>query len=189
MPLENLTRERIIEALNLLGKLAAEKNVKLELSLFGGSAMMLAYGSRDRTKDVDAIIRPSQVASELVKQVAERLNLHEAWLNDDVKRFVSDAGTFAPLQIHELESAAKQHLKITRASASYLLAMKALACRSALPGYAGDIEDLRFLIRKMEIRTLDQLDEHIGRFYPGDAMTSQARAIIETLLPRLENER
>src|SRR5262245_42626810 len=143
MPLEKLTRERIVQALNLLGQMAAEANVDLEMCIYGGSAMMLAYESRESTKDVDAIVKPSDVALRLAKDVANQLGLHESWLNDDVKRFVSDLGTFAPLQIAELESAAKQHLKIGRPSASYLLAMKCLACRSALPGYSGDLEDIR----------------------------------------------
>jgi hypothetical protein len=183
MPLENLTRERIIQALNLLGKKAEAEKVELELCIYGGSAMMLAYGSREKTKDVDAIVRPSEKARCLAQEVAQELSLHESWLNDDVKQFVSDSGTFAPLEIEGLEGAARRHLKITRASASYLLAMKCLSCRSALPGYPGDIEDIRFLIQKMGIRTLGQIDEHIARFYPYDAMTTQARATIEGLLP------
>ena len=96
----------------------------MELCNYGGSAMMLAYSSRETTKDVDAIVRPSEVALRLVQDVAQQLGLHESWLNDDVKQFVSDAGTFAPLRIEELEGAARRHLKITRPSASYLLAMK-----------------------------------------------------------------
>jgi hypothetical protein len=187
MPLENLTRARIIAALNLLGLRAKQEGVELELCIYGGSAMMLAYSSRETTKDVDAIVRPSEVALRLAKDVAQQLGLHESWLNDDVKQFVSDAGTFAPLQIEEFEDAASRHLKITRPSASYLLAMKCLACRSGLPGYPGDIEDIRFLIRKMEIRTLAQVEEFLGRFYPYDALTPQARALIAGLLPRPES--
>ncbi len=75
-------------------------------------------------------------------------------------------------------------LKITRPSASYLLAMKCLACRTGLPGYPGDIEDIRFLIKKMDIRDLEQIEEHIARFYPFEALTTAARGIIEKLLSR-----
>src|SRR5882762_6350290 len=157
IPLKQLTRK------------ATETNVELKICIYEDSAMMLAYDSRESTKDVDAIVKPSDIALRLAKEVANQLGLHESWLNDDVKRFISDLGTFAPLQIAELESAAK-HLKITRASASYLLAMKCLACRSPLPGYSGDVEDIRFLISKMGVRTLEQIDEHIARFYPQEAL-------------------
>ena len=137
MPLERLTRARIVQALNLLGELAEQEGVTLELCIYGGSAMMLAYGAREGTKDVDAIVRPSEVGARLARQIAGQLGLDESWLNDDVRKFVSDGGTFAPLEIQELESSAKQHLRITRASASYLLAMKCLACRPDLPGWQG----------------------------------------------------
>ncbi|MCI0538714.1 MAG: DUF6036 family nucleotidyltransferase [Verrucomicrobiales bacterium] len=188
MPLENLTRSRIVEALNRLGQKAEREAVQLEVCIYGGSAMLLAYGARETTKDVDAIIRPSNVAARLVAEVARELSLHDSWLNDTVRRFVSDAGTFAPLEIQELETAARQHLKITRPSASYLLAMKCLACRAGLPGYPGDIEDIRFLIGKMNLRTLNQVEDHVARFYPHDSLTASARAIIEGLLPKPEVE-
>lgn len=186
MPLEKLTRARIIQALNLLGELAEQENVTLELCLFGGSAMMLAYSARETTKDVDVIARPSEVALRLARDVAQRLKLVESWMNNDVRRFVSDQGTFAPLEIQELEAAAQRRLKISRASAGYLLAMKCLAGRSPLPGFPGDIADIKFLIRKMGIRTLDQVQEQIDRFYPNDALTPKLKETIAGLLAESE---
>jgi hypothetical protein len=121
VPVEKLTRARVIEALNLLGKLAAEENLTLELCIYGGSAMMLAYGARDATKDIDVVAKPSEAAHRLAQAVAERLNLQSAWLNDDVRRYTSIDGTFAPLRIQELERTANERLKITRPSASTCL--------------------------------------------------------------------
>lgn len=184
MPLEKLTRERIVAALNLLGELAEREGTEIELCVYGGSAMMLAYRSRKATKDVDAILKPSESARRLAAEVARIQCLHQSWLNDDVRRFLSDAGTFAPLSIEELEAAAKRHLKITRPSASYLLAMKCLSCRAELPGHPGDIEDIRFLLKKMNIRGMSEVDAHVDRFYPHDALTPEARLIIQTLLPK-----
>src|SRR5689334_506321 len=103
MPLEKLTRARVIEALNLLGELAEQEQVMLELCIYGGSAMMLAYGAREVTKDVDVVAKPADVAERLSRRVAEQLGLTEAWLNSDVRRFVSNQGTFAPLEIQDLE--------------------------------------------------------------------------------------
>ena len=37
------------------------------------------------------------------------------------------------------------------------MAMKALACRRALPGYKGDEEDLRFLISKLGIKKFEEI--------------------------------
>ena len=182
MPLEKLTRDRIIEALNLLGKLAEEEQVHLELCIYGGSAMMLAYGARESTKDVDVIAHPADVAERLARCVAEQLDLHESWLNSDVRRFSSVQGTFAPLQVQGLEAAARRRLKITRASASYLLAMKCLAGRIPLPGYAGDIDDIRFLVKKMGIHSVEEVEEHLNRFYPNEGLAPRVREAIEGVL-------
>jgi hypothetical protein len=181
--LEKLTRTRIVEALNALGRLAKAEGVQLELSLDGGSALLLAFDSRTSTKDVDAIIKPSEIGHRLAGLVAAELHLDESWLNNSVKQFLSDFGTFAPLEIEELEQAAKEHLKITRASAAYLLAMKCLACRPAMPGYPGDVEDIRFLIRKMGLVSIQQIEEQVTRFYPFDALSPAGRNLIESLLP------
>jgi hypothetical protein len=188
MPLEKLTRARIVHALNLLGELAEKEGVTLELCIYGGSAMMLAYGARDGTKDVDATVQPGEVGARLAQQIAEQLGLDESWLNDDIRKFLSDRGTFAPLEIQELESSAKQHLKITRASAGYLLAMKCLACRPDLPGWQRDVGDIRFLVRKMGITTLAEVEQHVNRFYPYEGLHDRARAVIEEILGEQQRE-
>jgi hypothetical protein len=186
MPLEKLTRARVVEALNLLGELAEQEEVTLELCIYGGSAIMLAYGARETTKDIDVIAKPSEVAQRLAQRVAERLGLHESWLNSDVRRFVSLDGTFAPLEIQELESAGRRRLKITRPSASYLLAMKCLAGRSGLPGYSGDIDDIKYLLGKMGIRSVEDVERNLERFYPTETLTPKLREIIQDLLKESE---
>jgi hypothetical protein len=189
MPLEKLTRDRIIAALNLLGKFAQEEQVTLELCVYGGSAMMLAYGSRDVTKDVDAIVKPAEVAVRLARKVADQLGLDESWLNNDVRMYVSEFESLAPIKVEELEEAAQGSLKITRPSAAYLLAMKCLACRPPFPGYPGDLEDIRFLIRKMNISSIEEIEQHLDRFYPHEAFTPKVRETLEGLVAAVNSER
>ena len=188
MPLEKLTRARIVQALNLLGELAEQEGVTLELCIYGGSALILAYGAREGTKDVDVMAKPWNEVERLAKRVAEELNLDEQWLGNGVRLFVSDQGTFAPLEIQELETVARKRLKITRPSASYLLAMKCFAGRPSLPGYQGDIEDIKFLIRKMGIRSVEEVERHFDRFYPFDALTPQIRETIEGILRETKSQ-
>ena len=73
-------------------------------------------------------------------------------------------------------------IQITVPTAGYLLAMKALACRRALPGYKGDEEDLRFLIRKLEISSFHQIQEWIDKYYPDDVPGKQDQAFLEQLI-------
>ena len=72
MPYEPLTRARIVQALQRLGELASSEGATLEVSLYGGAVFTLVYGSRDATKDVDALVRPGSVASELMSACYRR---------------------------------------------------------------------------------------------------------------------
>jgi len=184
MPMERLTRGRMIEALNLLGLLAEQEDLTLELCIYGGGAMMPAYSARESTKDLDVTAKPGASALRLAGIVAQRLGLDEGWLNNDVSRFVSIEGTFAPLEIDGLETAARHRLKITRPSASYPLAMKCLAGRSALPGHPGDVGDIEFLIRKMGLRSVEQVEEHLQRFYPQETLPPRLQEIILGILEK-----
>lgn len=64
-------RDEILRALRRLGELAREKKIELELSIYGGCAMMLAFDRRAITRDVDAIFHPRDTVAPLIAQVAE----------------------------------------------------------------------------------------------------------------------
>ena len=51
-----LNVKQIRTALSRLGALAYRDHIDLEVFLVGGSAIALAYGTRDSTQDVDAVI-------------------------------------------------------------------------------------------------------------------------------------
>jgi hypothetical protein len=61
------------------------KRIFAELCIYGGGAMMLAYGARDATRDLDVIAQPSDAARRLAQRVADTLGLQPTWLNDDVR--------------------------------------------------------------------------------------------------------
>ncbi len=159
-----------------MGELAEAQGIRLEICLYGGAVMMLAYDTREITKDVDAIVRPSREGYVLAKQVGGELGLGENWLNDQVKMFI------APRE--QLRSIPWEGpgIMLTAPTASYLLAMKALACRQPFPGYEGDLGDLRFLIGKLGIHSIDQVQEHVDRYYPDDVITAAHRKLIEVLI-------
>lgn len=171
-----MTKAQIFKALKRLGVLARQNDIELEMSIYGGCAMILAFDRRQITRDVDAIFHPIEAIRSLVKQVAEELSLPDNWLNDDVRQFLAPKESMRALPI-EFDG-----IKITVPTASYLLAMKALAGRRALPGYKGDEEDLRFLIQKMGIRSVEEVQQHINRYYPDDAPSDSATALIAQII-------
>jgi len=172
----SFNRTVIENALRRLGELAQADSLTLELSIYGGSAMMLAFDRKAITKDVDAVFTSTANVQPLIRQVAQEQDLPEDWINDDVKQFL------APIEQKRELPLEFAGLKITVPTASYLLAMKALACRAALPGYAGDEDDLCVLISKMNIQRVEEVQAHIDRFYPDDVLSDTARALIHSII-------
>ncbi len=179
MPLKNLTKADILAGLTRLSELAQKENVILEISLYGGALMLLAYDSRQTTKDVDAIIHPPAIGRRLAAKVAQEMRWHDEWLNDDVRFFVSTAETRQSWKPTGLNA---PYLKISRPTAKYLLAMKVMACRKALPGYKGDEADIEFLLKKMEIKSVAEVEGVIDQYFPGAVLPATTTAVIEKLL-------
>jgi predicted nucleotidyltransferase len=174
MPYENLSRGRITQALRRLGELAREQNTTLEVSLYGGAVFTLVYGSRETTKDVDAVVRQNEIAKNLAAKVAQELGLPEDWLNDNVKQFL--AANEAKRQLPEADFG--EGLRISVPTAAYLLAMKLRACRKPLPGYPGDYGDIRFLVRKMGIASVEAAEAIHDKFFPHDALSDVAKEVV-----------
>ena len=169
----------ILQALSRLGELSQAAGLRLEVSIYGGSAMLLAYDSRAATKDIDAVLVPREAGQRLVQAVARELSLPEDWLNSDVAQFVSPIKEEKRrLRAIEEETGLIVHVP----TAKYLLAMKTLACRRPIGAYQGDAEDLRFLIKKIGIRSVDQMQEAVDAFFPNDVITESNRLFLKTLI-------
>ena len=178
MPYEALTKARLLQALRRLGELAHAEGLILEVSLYGGAVFTLVYGSRDTTKDVDALVRPSAEGKRLAAVVAREQGLPEDWLNDHVRQFVAAKEEKRRLPAEDFGPG----LKVSTPTAAYLLALKLRACRAPLPGYAGDEADILFLLRKTRPKSLAAVEEGFARFFPEDALGNRARALVKQVL-------
>ena len=171
-----ITKDLLLKALTRMGELAHEQGVKLEVCLYGGAVMMLSYNTRQITKDVDAVIQPSEFGWRLARQVGEELGLPDAWMNDDVKVYAVPSGQTRLLPWEA------DGIALTAPTAGYMLAMKALACRQPLPGFQGDLDDLRFLIRKMGVKSVNAIQGQIDKYYPDDVIPEDNAIVLRQLL-------
>jgi len=87
-----LNRESLIDALSQLGQLAEADGQFIELLVVGGGIMVMEFGSRNSTRDLDAVvinsIEPSKVRAYAEKVAIER-NWPLDWLNDGMKGFLN----------------------------------------------------------------------------------------------------
>jgi hypothetical protein len=136
--------------------------------------MCLAYAARPSTQDVDALFRPPAQVREAAARVAARAKVRADWLNDGVKGFVSAQGEFAPFL--ELD-----HLRVMVALPEYVLAMKCLAMRIGAEFH--DEDDVRYLLRHLDIRTQDKALAVITKYYPLERFPQKALYALAELLP------
>ena len=158
----------------LLDEELAKAGIAGELYLVGGAVMCLAYSARPSTEDVDGYFRPSQELRAAAARIAARSDLKPDWLNDAVKGYLSERGEFRPW----LELG---HLKVMVAQPEYLLAMKCLAFRIG-PEFH-DEDDVRFLLRLLEIGSYEKAVAVITRYYPVERFPQKTLYALQELLP------
>jgi len=183
MPYESLSKARITQALRRLGELAHAEQLTLEVALYGGAVFTLVYGSREATKDVEALVRPSKEAKRLAAAVASEQGLPSDWLNDQVKQFVSPKEEKRKLNGDDFGPG----LRVSVPTAAYLLALKLRACRPRLPGYPGDEEDILFLLRKTKPKSVAEVGKNYEKFFPGDVLSDRAEALVEQVIKELKS--
>ncbi|MCB1124403.1 MAG: hypothetical protein KJT03_22820, partial [Verrucomicrobiae bacterium] len=117
--------------------------------------------------------------------VGNRLGLHEDWLNEDVRQFLGPDPRVGRRKLDLNIPGLKTYV----GTANYLLAMKAIACRRPLPGYRGDQEDLVYLIRKLDIKSIDEIQERLDRFFPDEVVREENRPVLESLIKEAHHDR
>ena len=137
--------------------------------------MCLAFAARPSTQDVDALFRPVTEVRKAAARVAIRANVDSNWLNDAVKGFLSPQGDFAPFL--ELD-----HLRVMLAQPEYLLAMKCLAMRIGTEFH--DEDDVRFLLRRLDLRDYEKAIAVITKYYPLDRFPQKSLYALAELLPK-----
>jgi len=168
-----LTKADILRLFELLNGELEKENSLGELYVVGGAVMCLVLDARDSTKDVDAFFRPTKSVREAAARVAAQANVASDWLNDAVKGFLSERGEFVPYF-------ERPHLRVYVAEPHYLLAMKCAAMRIGEEFH--DLDDVRYLLRHLDVSTLDQALEIVGCFFDEDQLHPKTRLALEELL-------
>jgi hypothetical protein len=166
----SLTRDVIVKALELLADRLPPDAPRVDLIVVGGAAMVLLFGARDSTKDVDAFHLDPEARSrvaEAAAAVAMALDLPGDWLNDAAKGYVHGL-TLGPVLLDA------PSLRVRTLSIMQLLAMKLSAWRDDL-----DVEDARRLLKECRGAKNDVWREVEPHVIPGREM--KARYAFEDL--------
>lgn len=132
-----LTRDDMESAFDLLGKMALGRGLSIEITVFGGSCLVLATDVRNASADVDAVFRGHEKEIyAMLRTVARERRLPVDWLNQGVKRLAPPVGNPEPTLIpfgHYPRGLAAltavAGLRVLLPTPEYMLAMKLLANR------------------------------------------------------------
>lgn len=166
-----LTRKDILKAFRRMSEILEERQVKADLYVIGGATMALAYEARPSTRDVDAVFKRKNEVYKAAAQVAREQTLPDGWLSDAAKKFMGRPDK-RPLPVLDLPG-----LRLMAGSQEYLLAMKVLADR-----HDRDRGDLKFLIGRLGLKSIKQVEKLFTEVYPNDGIAQDTRARIVDLL-------
>lgn len=173
MPALRLTRSDILRLFELLNEDLAQRQVNGEIYIVGGAVMCLAFGAREVTQGVDALLEPSTVVREAAARVAAASGADANWLNDAVKAYLSPRGQFdSYLEL--------SHLKVFTAHPHYMLALKCVGLR--LGEEFHDLDDLRYLLRHLDIRTSDEALDIVSRYVDIGHVPRKTHVLLESLV-------
>lgn len=177
------TKENLDGCLKELAKEFRKRNgtkVSAEIILIGGASVLINYGFREMTYDVDAIIQSSGVMKDAVNAVRDRFGLPVGWLNTD---FVSTSSYTPRLaEYSKYYKTFSNVLQVRTVSAEYLVAMKLMAGRQ----YKNDLSDIVGVLIEQEGRgdalTLDRIKKAITELYDYyDRIPENSRKFIEAI--------
>ncbi len=107
-----------------------------EIILIGGASVLINYGFREMTYDMDAIIQASSLMKDAINRVGDRMGLPNGWLNTDFMK----TSSYTPklIQYSQYYKTFSNVLRVRTISAEYLIAMKLMAGRQ----YKNDLSDV-----------------------------------------------
>src|ERR1700681_2342714 len=178
-------RDALLDAFDQIGRAAVRAGTKLQIAVYGGSALMLASNFRFATEDVDVSELehplPSWLAA-VVHEIAEKNEWQYDWFNDGVAFHLS---SLADRAIDHLEfgtfprDGTPPGLVVSVPSAEYLLALKLKAVRVTDP-LRGETErlDILNLMRVVGISTVEDAIALLGKYFPVSASSSEKQRFL-----------
>ncbi len=179
-----ITKENLDTYLKELAKQFRKLNGKAmpaEITLIGGASILINYGFRDSTYDVDALIHASSAMKDAINYVTDTLGLPNGWLNEDFK----NTRSYTPRLVNysKYYRTFSNVLTVRTITGEYLVAMKLMAYRQ----YKHDISDIVGILREQQNSgdplTFERINKAVTDLYDGwGNLPDDAKRMIEIIL-------
>jgi hypothetical protein len=178
-------RETLEKAFGRLGQMTREAGKAIEISVYGGSALLLTFDFRVATRDVDAVFDTDHAfVRRAANVIADEFGWPPNWINDGVKGFFlshhdSDPAAKALFRSYPTETG--PGLRVFVASPDYLFAMKSLAMRAGGAEPSEDIEDIRKLGVVLGVKNAADALAIVSRYYPEQRLPPKTKFGLEEI--------
>lgn len=187
--LRDIDRKALLDAFDRLGAAAADNGTMIDITVYGGSALMFASNFRFATGDVDIAplgeVRPDWFDA-VVAQIAADLGFKEKenWLNDAVEFHLSrlatkddhwEYGTFP-------RAGEQAGLRVYVPTAEYMLALKLKAMRVLDPSKGPqERNDIQKPLQVNDIRDIESAMGILGKYFPKSAKHDDKRFLLREM--------
>ena len=180
------TKENIDTYLNELAKEYRRrigKGMPAEITLIGGASVLINYGFRNMTTDIDALIRAASVMKDAINSVRDKYDLPVGWLNEDFKN--TDSYTVKLDEFSQFHKTFSNVLTVRTVSAEYLIAMKLRSGRQ----YKNDLSDVLGILAAHEVSEkpirLEDIQRAVSNLYKDwESLPVASRVFIENVMDR-----
>ena len=154
------------------------KSAPAEIVLIGGAAVVINYGFREMTYDIDAIMSAPSSMKEAIGYVGDKYNLPYGWLNDDFMK--TDSYTPRIGQYSKYYRTFSNVVSFRTVTGEYLVAMKLRSGRQ----YKYDRSDVIGILWEQEKRgnplTLERIKKAVVDLYGTyDVLPDEIKLFIE----------
>lgn len=157
------------------------KSMPAEITLIGGASILINYGFRDSTYDVDALIHASSSMKDAINYVTDTMGLPNGWLNEDFKNTKS----YTPrlVKYSKYYRTFSNVVTVRTITGEYLVAMKLMAYRQ----YKHDISDIVGILRDQQKAgdplAFERIDTAVKNLYDGwENLPTEAQTMIQSIL-------
>lgn len=179
-----ITKENLDSYLKAVSKQFRKLNGKTmpaEITLIGGASILVNYGFRDSTYDVDALIQASSSMKDAINYVTDTMGLPNGWLNEDFKNTKS----YTPRLVNysKYYRTFSNVVTVRTITGEYLAAMKLMAYRQ----YKHDISDIVGVLREQQKAgdplSYERIEKAVTDLYDGwENLPADAQTMIRSIL-------
>lgn len=178
---KSFTKENLDRYLKELAKEYRKINGKTmpaEIILIGGASVLINYGFREMTYDMDAVFNAASSMKDAINNVGNRYNLPAGWMNDDFMR--TDSYTPRIINYSKYYHTFSNVITFRTVTGEYLVAMKMKSGRE----YKYDRSDIIGILWEQEKLgdplTIDRIKQAVIDLYDSyDAISNDMRIFIE----------